>query len=194
MEKEHNDLEKEKDALFAEMLEELEKCKTSAQYEGDLVLKENKEMKKYIKRLERAQTHHVKGTPIPQLQSKQAQNRKLKELKTRTQKALFFVSLFGLELECLKLRETNGSRTFSVGFQTETNTPTQSLPYGSGNLTPLSILLALEMSAPLSILLALEMSPHPLPSLHGLALGVKPQKFIPLKQTDPPKEKLYMLP
>ena len=69
--KKHNDLEKKKEALFAEILEELEKCKTSAQDEGDLVLKENEEMKKYIKRLERDQTHHVKGTPIPQLQSNQ---------------------------------------------------------------------------------------------------------------------------
>ena len=53
------------------MLKSWKNAKPSAQDEGDLVLNENEEMKKYIKRLERDQTHHVKGTPIPQLQSNQ---------------------------------------------------------------------------------------------------------------------------
>lgn len=111
--------EKETEDLYTEMLEELENKRKTSQHKNNLVREEIEEMRKDIRKLNRDQTTHVRGTPIPQLQSKQAQNRKVKELTARAQKALHFVQLFGLELECLKLEEKDGPRTFSIGFQTE---------------------------------------------------------------------------
>ena len=47
-------------------------------------------MKKYIKHPDKDQLSKVRGTGIPKLKTAQAQNKKLKELKTRAQKALYF--------------------------------------------------------------------------------------------------------
>ena len=98
------------------MLGELDNARKISQNETSLIRRENEEMKKYIRRLERDHTSSAHGAPITQLKSKQGQNRKLKELSTRAQRALYFVELFGLELECLKLKEKDGPQTFSVGF------------------------------------------------------------------------------
>jgi hypothetical protein len=98
------DIEKEKECLFLEMMSEAE------------------QMKKYIKGLEREQFTSVKGTAIPKLKTKQAQNRKLKVLKTRAEKALYFSTLFGLELDSLKLKDSDDPQTFTVQFKS--NSPT----------------------------------------------------------------------
>lgn len=128
--------EKETEDLYTEMLEELENNRKTSQHKNNLVREEIEEMRKYIRKLNRDQTTHVRGTPIPQLQSKQAQNRKVKELTARAQKALHFVQLFGLELECLKLEEKDGPRTLSIGFQTESWKSSQSAFDNSTYCTP----------------------------------------------------------
>ena len=73
--KKFNNLEKEKEDLYTEMLEELENKRKTSQHKNNLVREEIEEMRKDIRKLNRDQTTHVRGTPIPQLQSKQAQNR-----------------------------------------------------------------------------------------------------------------------
>ena len=102
------DIEKAKEALFKEMLEEKELNSACQQ--------ECANMKKYIRQLEKDQFCQVKGTAIPKLKSTQAQNKKLKELKSRAQKALHFSRLFGLEVDCLKFKDQDSSKTYTVEF------------------------------------------------------------------------------
>ena len=103
-----HDLEKEKEQLFAEMLREKD-LNLSSQEESEL-------MKKYIRQLENDQFKKVRGTPIPDIKTSQARNRKIKELKTRAQKALLFCTLFGLELDLLKLKDPEGLKTYTVNL------------------------------------------------------------------------------
>ena len=72
--KRFRDLENEKAALFTAMAEEIEKSKSSAKCETDMVMKENEDMKKKIQKLEQSPPDYARTTPIPQLKSKQAQN------------------------------------------------------------------------------------------------------------------------
>ena len=104
------DIEKEKEDLLQEMLQEKEHFNSCKQ--------ENEVIKKYIRQLENDQFSKVRGTAIPKLKTSQAQNKKLKELKTRAQKALYFSKLFGLELDCLRLKDPDTSKTYTVDFNT----------------------------------------------------------------------------
>ena len=104
----YSDIEKEKEALFLQMLEEKE-FNSACQEDCD-------NMKKYIRQLEKDQFCQVRGTAIPKLKSTQGQNKKLKELKSRAQKALHFSRLFGLEVDCLKLKDQDSSKTYTVTF------------------------------------------------------------------------------
>ena len=102
------DIEKEKEALFLEMFEEKE-LNSACQ-------EECANMKKYIRQLEKDEFSQVRGTGIPKLKSTQTQNKKLKEFKSKAQKALHFSSLFELELDYLKLKDPDISKTFTVEF------------------------------------------------------------------------------
>ena len=106
-----HDLEKEKEKLFEEMLREKD-LNQSCQEESEL-------MKKYIRQLENDQFKKVRGTPIPDIKTSQARNRKIKELKTRAQKALLFCTLFGLELDLLKLKDPERLKTYTVNLSKE---------------------------------------------------------------------------
>ena len=103
------DIEKEKQELLLEMARK-KMLATSFQEENGL-------MKKYIRHLEREQFSQVKGTPFPSLKTTHSQNKKLKEVKTRSQKALHFRPLFGLELDCLKLKDPDSSKMNTVEFE-----------------------------------------------------------------------------
>ena len=70
-----------------------------------------------------------RGAGIPNLKTKQAQYRKLKELKTQAQKALNFVEMFGLDLQLLKLKDSNSTDSFSIDFST-TNPPNPQQEHG----------------------------------------------------------------
>ena len=121
-----HDLEKEKEKLFEEMLKEKDHYQ-SCKEESEL-------MKKYIKQLENDQFKKVRGTPVPMITTTQARNRKLKELKTRAQKALHFCTLFGLELDYLKLKDPEGVQTYTVAFNAASSSPP--LVSKSANSTP----------------------------------------------------------
>lgn len=82
----------EEEALFKELINE----KKNAEFE--VVSEEKDSMKKYIRQLEREELTSANYTPLPHLKTRQAQNKRLKQLKTRAQKALYFVSLFGLKV------------------------------------------------------------------------------------------------
>ena len=104
----YHDIEKEKQDLLQEMLQEKELFNSCKQ--------DNELMKKYIRQLEKDQFSKVRGTAIPKLKTTQAQNKKLKELKTRAQKALYFSKLFGLELDCLRLKDPDSSKMYTIDF------------------------------------------------------------------------------
>ena len=108
------DLEREKEDLLQEMLREKD-MSNSCKEESEL-------MKKYIKQLEKDQFTKVRGIAVPKLKTTRAQKRKLKEIKTRAQKALHFSKLFGLELNCLRLKDPDSSKMYTVDFYTE-NSP-----------------------------------------------------------------------
>ena len=114
------DLEKEKEDLLQEMLREKE-MSNSCKEESEL-------MKKYIKQLEKDQFTKVRGIAVPKLKTTQAQKRKLKEIKTRAQKALHFSKLFGLELNCLRLKDPDSSKMYTVDFHTENSPECGPLP------------------------------------------------------------------
>ena len=114
------DLEKEKEDLLQEMLQEKE-MSNSCKEESEL-------MKKYIKQLEKDQFAKVRGIAVPKLKTTQAQKRKLKEIKTRAQKALHFSRLFGLELDCLRLKDPDSSKMYTVDFHTENSPECGPLP------------------------------------------------------------------
>ena len=112
-----HDLEEEKQKLFQEMLKEKDKYQ-SGKEESEL-------MRKYIRQLESDQFKTVRGTPIPEITTSQARNRKLKELKTRAQKALHFCTLFGLELDALRLKDPQSPQTYTVKLTAESRASTQ---------------------------------------------------------------------
>ena len=75
-------------------------------------------MKKYVRQLEKDQFSKVSGTAIPNLKTAQAKNKKLKELKARARKALYFRELFGLQLDCSRLKDPDSSKTYTVECNT----------------------------------------------------------------------------
>ena len=122
--KKYENLEQEKEKLVEEMLSEIENNNVEEQEKTKELEKENQQLIKYIDMLENESLGIHRGAGIPELKTKQAQNRKLKQLKTRAQKALHFVQIFGLDLQLLKLKEPNGNQTFSINFNTSDNTST----------------------------------------------------------------------
>ena len=58
------------------------------------------------------------------------QKQKLKELKSRAQKALNLVEIIGLDLQLLKLKDPNSTDSFSIDFST-TNPPNPQPEHGS---------------------------------------------------------------
>ena len=114
----YQNLEEEKEKLFKEMLSEIEKDYAREKEKTSELKDENQQLIKYIDKLQNESLGINRGAGIPDLKTKQAKNRKLKELKTRAQKALNFVKIFGLDLQLLKLKDPNSTDSFSIDFST----------------------------------------------------------------------------
>ena len=84
---------------------------------------ESELIKKYLKQLEYDRSKKVRHTS-PKDYNNPTQNRNLKDLKTRAQKAFHFCTLFGLKLDSLKLKDPEGFQTNAVAF----NAASQSSP------------------------------------------------------------------
>ena len=114
----YQNLGKEKEELYNEILAEITSKYVNEHNIVEKVEKENEQLLKHIANLEKQSLGEPpRGAGIPELKTRQSQNRKLKQLKTRAQKALQFVELFGLELECLKMKDPGSSNTFTVDFK-----------------------------------------------------------------------------
>jgi len=94
------------------MLSEIEKDYAREKERTRELNNENQQLTKYIDRLQNESLGTHRGAGIPDLKTKQAKNRKLKELKTRARKALNFVEIFGLDLQLLKLKDPNSTDSF----------------------------------------------------------------------------------
>lgn len=114
----YQNLENEKEELYNEMLTEVTSKYVNDHNMVEKMEKESEQLLKQIANLEKQLLGELpRGAAIPELKTHQSQNRKLKQLKRRTQKAIQFVELFGLELECLKSRDPGSSNTFTVDFK-----------------------------------------------------------------------------
>ena len=130
--KKHDNLEKEKETLFDEIISELLANHNDEQEKLKELQKENDQLVNYIERGENEILRILpRGAGIPELKSRQAQNRKLKQLKTSAQKALEFVKIFGLDLHFLKLKDPGSSQTFTVDFMDTTQSEVEPDPQNS---------------------------------------------------------------
>ena len=75
----------------------------------------------------------MRGTPIPDMKTSQARNRRIKELKTRAQKALHFCTLLGLELDLLRLNDPEGLKTYTVSLSDESLSPQTESKFANSN-------------------------------------------------------------
>ena len=98
------------------MLSEIEKDYAKEKERTRELSSENQQLNKYIDSLEKENLGIHREAGIPDLKTKQAQNRKLKQLKTRAQRAQHFVEIFGLDLQLLKLKDPNSTNSFSIDF------------------------------------------------------------------------------
>ena len=83
---------------------------------------ENNQLKNYLRKLEK-QELGFKGLPISELKTRQARNRKLRELKTRAQKALYFAELYGLQISSLGLKGIQAGIQYTLKFSQGTTPP-----------------------------------------------------------------------
>ncbi len=100
--KQFENLEEEKERLFNEM-------KNQKDVEISNILHENKEMRKYVRKLEKEGSCSSGINNIGDL-SKQQQKRRMQALGTRAQKALWFAKHFGLELDRVEFLDSNGEK------------------------------------------------------------------------------------
>ena len=107
--KKFDNLEKEKETLYLEMKEEIERDRISAKEEMKVMKETNENMVMYIRKLERNVNMHLMPSvkDITNLSKRQV-DRRLQELGTRAQKALWFAKTFGLEPEVLRLSDSKG--------------------------------------------------------------------------------------
>ncbi|XP_068748944.1 uncharacterized protein [Montipora capricornis] len=112
----YENLEKEKEKLVEEMLSEIEKDYAKEKERTRELSSENQQLNKYIDSLEKENLGIHREAGIPDLKTKQAQNRKLKQLKTRAQRAQHFVEIFDVDLQLLKLKDPNSTNSFSIDF------------------------------------------------------------------------------
>jgi hypothetical protein len=138
------ELEERCAVLYAEILEEREKQNKKAkeardcEINIDLLREENEDLFKYIEHIEEintcrncAENLENKSSTIPEVGVRQ-QQRKLKELKTRAQRALWFVESYGLSIQSLSLTDPNNKAlTLELGTQQENNTKSkfQDIPH-----------------------------------------------------------------
>ena len=121
--KKFDNLEKEKERLYQEMIEEVEREKISAKEEMKVMEKTNEAMIKYIRKLERNAEMHLRPSikDITNLSKRQI-DRRLQELGTRAQKALWFAKTFGLEPEVLRLSDSEG-HAHSIDLKSKQSSP-----------------------------------------------------------------------
>lgn len=119
----------EEEALFKELINEKKNA--------EVVSEEKDSMKKYIRQLEREELTSANYTPLPHLKTRQAQNKRLKQLKTRAQKALYFMSLFGLELDFLKVKDPNSPKKYTIDFKSSSASRSLQFPQSQPHESPL---------------------------------------------------------
>lgn len=118
----YRDLEKEKESLAREMMEALRRKENEmretvkATEENFREIEENnKELSEYIQNLEKKTGFLCLGKTIDQL-GKRQQSRRLKELKEKSEIALWFLESHRLKLSFLEVQEAATSETHTMEF------------------------------------------------------------------------------
>lgn len=125
-------LEKENQTIYEELIEEIKQKKIRE----DQMLTETESLKKYIEKLEKNKGTDKNAKELSTL-SPTTKWRYLKDLKTRAQKALWFLRAYGLKLNSLEVEETNSTCTthnFSL------DDPSSTVPTNTGNTSKYSTL------------------------------------------------------
>jgi hypothetical protein len=110
------DLDSRCDELFQELLKEKDKVKT-VEMERDYAFQENQELKEYLDFIEEttvctscSSNLQNTGQPVEKVGERQ-KRRKVKELKTRSERALWFMESFGFKLDSIKIEDLDGKVT-----------------------------------------------------------------------------------
>ena len=128
----YQDLEKEKETLFTEMKAEIEDKTMESVKNIKCIEDENNQLKNYVRKLEK-QELGFKGLSMSELKTRQAKNRKLRELKT--QKALYFAELYGLQISSLGLKGIQDGILYTLEFSQGTTPPdTNQTPTKNANM------------------------------------------------------------
>jgi predicted nuclease with TOPRIM domain len=106
----YNDLEKEKNTLYEEIILEVNKLKQEV---CDLKYV-NKELMDYIDTLEKKDSLQCQGNKLQDVGKKQ-QTRKLRHLRSKAECALWFCESFGLKLSNIKLKDDTGA-SYSLDY------------------------------------------------------------------------------
>ena len=125
-------LEKENQKIYEELIEEIKQKKIRE----DQMLTETVSLKKYIEKLEKKIGTDKNAKELSTL-SPTTKWRYLKDLKTRAQKALWFLRAYGLKLNSLEVEETNSTCTthnFNLGD------PSSTAPTNTGSTSKYSTL------------------------------------------------------
>ena len=116
------DLEQKKRELLEalqEALREKDKCLKEKEKEIAELTEQNQDLLRHINALEeRLGEGGCTGKKLGELSSRQ-RSRRLKELKSRAQVALWFLKSYGLELTCLKGVEQKHGKAYTINFERE---------------------------------------------------------------------------
>ena len=138
--KKFHNLEKEKETLYLEMKEEIERERKRAKEEMKVIKETNENMVKYIRKLERnVDMHFMPSVKDITNLSKRQVDRRLQELGTRAQKALWFAKTFGLEPEVLRLSDSKGHvHSFNIKAKqiSSSPSPSESPPLAQSQIHP----------------------------------------------------------
>ena len=126
--KKYENLEQEKKALFEELREKSARNHENANKKISEMEAENKEMKKYMRKLEKEESNlrHATTKDMTTVTKRTIYNR-LKTVTNRAQKALWFAKTFGLELESLHVTDTSGKK-HQLKLSTTSHSPPAKTP------------------------------------------------------------------
>lgn len=108
----YSDLESEKQQLMKEMSEALKQKEDEI---GELQTV-NEQLESYIEKIKHQSGLTCQSKKIGDVGSKQ-RGRKLKQLKERAECALWFAKSFGLEISCLKFKDSENNEDYSFDYQ-----------------------------------------------------------------------------
>ena len=111
----YENLEQEKQRLYEGMVTEVR----ISQNERTLLQQQNADLKQCVKTYVAANGLSCRGSKIADIQTKSGKEKKIKNVRERAQEALYFLELFGLKVETLKVKDDKGENyNLNIGLST----------------------------------------------------------------------------